>query len=97
MSKEIDVNEIDNIENPYIIDIREENEIKDTGTMKDAVHIPMMKLQTKLSELPKGREIYLLCRSGARSRMAAGFLNALGFNAISLDGGIIDYKGKLYK
>lgn len=97
MSKEIDVNEIDKIDNPYIIDIREENEIKDTGTMKDAINIPMMKLQTKLSELPKDREIYLLCRSGARSRMAAGFLNAFGFNAISLDGGIINYKGNLYK
>jgi rhodanese-related sulfurtransferase len=84
MSKEIDVNEIDKIDNPYIIDIREENEIKDTGTMKDAINIPMMKLQTKISELPKDREIYLLCRSGARSRMAAGFLNAFGFNAISL-------------
>ena len=95
--KEINVNDIDKINDAFIIDVREDEELFETGTIKGAVHIPMMTVPNNLNKIPKDREIYILCRSGRRSYEVASYLNELGYNAINLKGGIIKYKGKLVK
>ena len=95
--KEINVNEIDRIVDPIVIDVREDYELEETGTIKGAIHIPMNEVPNRLNEITKEREIYILCRSGVRSYNVAKYLNELGYEAINLDGGIIDYKGKLFK
>ena len=95
--KEINVNEIDRIVGPIIIDVREDYELEETGTIKGAIHIPMNEVPNRLNEITKEREIYILCRSGVRSYNVAKYLNELGYEAINLDGGIINYKGELFK
>lgn len=95
--KEINVNDIDKISDAFVIDVREDEEVFATGTIKGAVHIPMMTVPNSLNKIPKDREIYILCRSGRRSYEVASYLNELGYNAINLKGGIIKYKGKLVK
>ncbi|MFQ8697236.1 MAG: rhodanese-like domain-containing protein [Peptoniphilus harei] len=95
--KEINVNEIDRIAEPIVIDVREDYELEETGTIKGAIHIPMNEVPNRLNEITKEREIYILCRSGVRSYNVAKYLNELGYEAINLDGGIIDYKGELFK
>ena len=95
--KEINVNEIDRIVDPIVIDVREDYELEETGTIKGAIHIPLNEVPNRLNEITKEREIYILCRSGVRSYNVAKYLNELGYEAINLDGGIIDYKGELFK
>lgn len=95
--KEINVNEIDRIVDPIVIDVREDYELEETGTIKGAIHIPMNEVPNRLNEITKEREIYILCRSGVRSYNVTKYLNELGYEAINLDGGIIDYKGELFK
>ncbi|WP_411355282.1 rhodanese-like domain-containing protein [Peptoniphilus harei] len=95
--KEINVNEIDRIVDPIVIDVREDYELEETGTIKGAIHIPMNEVPNRLNEITKEREIYILCRSGVRSYNVAKYLNELGYEAINLDGGIINYKGDLFK
>ncbi len=95
--KEINVNDIDKISDAFVIDVREDEEVFETGTIKGAVHLPMMTVPNNLNKIPKDREIYILCRSGRRSYEVASYLNELGYNAINLKGGIIKYKGKLVK
>ncbi|MFR6449149.1 MAG: rhodanese-like domain-containing protein [Peptoniphilus grossensis] len=95
--KEINVNDIDKIIDAFVIDVREDEEVFATGTIKGAVHIPMMTVPNSLNKIPKDREIYILCRSGRRSYEVASYLNELGYDAINLKGGIIKYKGKLVK
>lgn len=95
--KEINVNDIDKISDALVIDVREDEEVFETGTIKGAVHIPMMTVPNNLNKIPKDREIYILCRSGRRSYEVASYLSELGYNAINLKGGIIKYKGKLVK
>lgn len=95
--KEINVNEVDKIKDAYIIDVREDEELKETGTIKGAVHIPMMMVPNKLNKIPKDREIYILCRSGIRSYDVSAYLCELGYDAVNLAGGIIEYKGDLIK
>ncbi|WP_295148120.1 rhodanese-like domain-containing protein [uncultured Peptoniphilus sp.] len=95
--KEINVNEIDRIVDPIVIDVREDYELEETGTIKGAIHIPMNEVPNRLNEITKEREIYILCRSGVRSYNVAKYLKELGYEAINLDGGIINYKGELFK
>ena len=95
--REINVNEIDKIKDAYIIDVREDEELKETGTIKGAVHIPMMTVPNNLNKIPKDREIYILCRSGIRSYDVSAYLCELGYDAVNLAGGIIEYKGELIK
>ncbi|MDU5100354.1 MAG: rhodanese-like domain-containing protein [Peptoniphilus grossensis] len=95
--KEINVNDIDKISDAFIIDVREDEEVFETGTIKGSVHIPMMTVPNNLNKIPRDREIYILCRSGRRSYEVASYLSELGYNAINLKGGIIKYKGKLVK
>ncbi|WP_062551406.1 rhodanese-like domain-containing protein [Peptoniphilus phoceensis] len=95
--REINVNEIDRIVEPTIIDVREDYELEETGTLKGAIHIPMDEIPDRLKEIPKDREIYVLCRSGVRSYNVAAYLEERGYDVTNLDGGILDYKGKLEK
>ncbi len=95
--REINVNEVDRIVDPIIIDVREDYELEETGTIKNSIHIPMDQIPNRLKEIPKGREIYLLCRSGVRSYNVAAYLEERGYDVINLDGGIINYKGELIK
>lgn len=95
--REINVNEIDRIVDPIIIDVREDYELEETGTIKNSIHIPMDQIPDRLKEIPKDREIYVLCRSGVRSYNVAAYLEERGFDVTNLDGGILDYKGKLEK
>ncbi|MBU5670134.1 rhodanese-like domain-containing protein [Peptoniphilus sp. MSJ-1] len=95
--KEINVNDIDKIENPYILDVRELSELEETGTIKGAVHIPMNDILKRVKEIPQNEDIYILCRSGNRSKMVGLLLGSFGFNTINLEGGIMDYKGETVK
>ena len=95
--REINVNEVDKIKDAYIIDVREDEELREMGTIKGAVHIPMMTVPNNLNKIPKDREIYILCRSGIRSYEVSTYLCELGYDAVNLAGGIIEYKGELIK
>ena len=95
--REINVNEVDRIVDPTIIDVREDYELEETGTIKNSIHMPMDQIPYRLKEIPKDREIYLLCRSGVRSYNVAAYLEERGYDVTNLDGGILDYKGKLEK
>lgn len=95
--KEINVNDIDKISDAFVIDVREDEEVRETGTIKGAVHIPMMTVPNSLNKIPRDREIYILCRSGRRSYEVSTYLCELGYDAVNLSGGIIEYKGELIK
>ena len=95
--REINVNEVDRIVDPIIIDVREDYELEETGRIKNSIHIPMDQIPNRLKEIPKDREIYLLCRSGVRSYNVAAYLEERGYDVTNLDGGILDYKRKLEK
>jgi len=86
-----------------LIDIREPEETS-KGMIEGAIAIPRGVLEMKLCEHPlvKGdpdalkvlddKTVYLYCRSGARSALAAKSLNQMGFkNVYSLAGGINEW------
>ncbi|WP_153503842.1 rhodanese-like domain-containing protein [Cumulibacter manganitolerans] len=70
-----------------ILDVREDDEWQ-AGHIDGAVHIPLTDVPQRLSELPEGDPIYVVCRSGGRSARATEFLNSSGIEAVNVDGGM---------
>jgi rhodanese-related sulfurtransferase len=54
-----------------------------------AVNIPMGQLRARLGELPRDREIHVLCRSGQRAYYAMRMLLQNGFKARTVSGGML--------
>jgi rhodanese-related sulfurtransferase len=73
-----------------IVDVRDPGEWAATGILAGAVLIPLPEIaQRAPNELPKDKEIYVICNTGNRSRVAAQILIRSGYqNVISIDGGI---------
>jgi rhodanese-related sulfurtransferase len=71
-----------------ILDVREDFEVIE-GMIPGALHIPMGQLQARLSELDPNVQVIVVCRSGNRSARVADALNAAGFGADTMTGGMI--------
>lgn len=71
-----------------LLDVREPQEV-DTAAIDGAVNIPMSELPARLLELPRDKEIIVMCHHGQRSEQVAAVLRADGFsNVKNLIGGI---------
>jgi rhodanese-related sulfurtransferase len=70
-----------------LLDVREQDEW-DAGHAPRAQHIPMSELAGRLGELPAESEVLVICRSGARSARVTAYLNANGWDARNVDGGM---------
>jgi rhodanese-related sulfurtransferase len=71
----------------YLLDVREDDEWT-AGHAPDAVHIRLRDLAARADEVPRGREVYVICRSGHRSNHAARALLGGGLNAINVADGM---------
>ena len=72
-----------------LLDVREPWEIA-IVRLPDSVDIPLHEIPERLKELDAQSAIIVMCRSGARSQVAAEFLFNQGFTGVSnLAGGIL--------
>jgi rhodanese-related sulfurtransferase len=68
-----------------ILDVRDDAERRE-GSIPGSVHISLPMLRSRLSELPRDREIIPYCRSGQRSYYASRILLQHGFRVRNLSG-----------
>ncbi len=93
--KSVEVGEFEEIitgGDPIVVDVRTSEEYAE-GHIADAVNIDVLKDDFEsraLSSLPQGKTIALYCRSGNRSKKAAGILSRNGYEVYELSSG---YKG----
>ena len=73
---------------PVVVDVREDWEWE-AGHIAESVHIPLTELGPRLGELPGDRPIVVVCRSGARSQMAADAMANAGWDTANLAGGLL--------
>ncbi len=78
-----------------LLDVRTQPEW-DEYHAPNAVLIPLDELPSRLNELPKDREIVVICRSGNRSAVATDILRQNGFNATSVAGGMKAWRAAGY-
>ncbi|HEY3218983.1 MAG TPA: rhodanese-like domain-containing protein [Candidatus Limnocylindria bacterium] len=71
----------------HLLDVREDDEWQ-AGHIEGAQHIPLGQLGARLGEVPKGRRVVAVCRSGSRSAAAVRGLKQQGYDAENLDGGV---------
>jgi rhodanese-related sulfurtransferase len=71
----------------FLLDVREDDEWA-AGHAPDAVHVRLGELGARVDELPRDREVYVICRTGHRSAYAAGALGRIGLNAINVADGM---------
>lgn len=71
-----------------LVDCRELYEW-DAGRIEGAVHIPLNSIMAGAgADLDKDRPIAVICRSGNRSELATMMLQARGFDAHNVEGGM---------
>jgi NADPH-dependent 2,4-dienoyl-CoA reductase/sulfur reductase-like enzyme/rhodanese-related sulfurtransferase len=72
----------------YLLDVRNPPEIA-VEQVPGAVNIPLPELRARLAELPRDREILVVCRSSQRAYYATRILLQNGFKARNLIGGMM--------
>jgi NADPH-dependent 2,4-dienoyl-CoA reductase/sulfur reductase-like enzyme/rhodanese-related sulfurtransferase len=72
----------------FILDVREPFELA-VENVKGAANIPLGQLRSRLEELPKDKEIHVICRSGGRAYLATRILLQNGFKAKNVSGGML--------
>ncbi len=71
----------------FILDVRTPMEIQNFGTLEGAINIPVDELRPRMNELPKDKEIIILCAVGLRGNVAYRQLANNGYKARNLIGG----------
>ena len=71
----------------FLLDVREDDEWT-AGHAPDALHVRLGELGARAGELPRDREVYVICRSGNRSAYAAQALAFGGLEAINVADGM---------
>ena len=90
-----------------LIDIRESNELENTGTVQGASHIPRGMLEVYLDpnspvfqngQLDQNKEFILFCAGGVRSALAVKSLKDMGYQKVShIEGGFASISGSKFK
>jgi rhodanese-related sulfurtransferase len=72
----------------FLLDVRNPPELA-VESVAGAVNIPLPQLRARLGELPRDREIHVICRSAVRAYYATRILMQNGFTAKNISGGMI--------
>jgi NADPH-dependent 2,4-dienoyl-CoA reductase/sulfur reductase-like enzyme/rhodanese-related sulfurtransferase len=74
-----------------ILDVRDASE-RESGSIPNSIHIPLVELRSRLGELPRDREIIAHCATGQRSYAACRVLMQHGFRCRNLAGSYRTWK-----
>jgi rhodanese-related sulfurtransferase len=74
-----------------LVDVREPVEWVH-GRAPEAVHIPMNQIPDRLEELPRDGRLLVVCKVGGRSAQVTGYLVQQGFDAVNVDGGMLEWE-----
>ena len=80
-----DIEKIKN-NNSFILDVRTSEEYQ-IGTIEGAVNISDLELRSRLDEVPKDKNIYILCEVGFRGYLSTRLLIQKGYHVKNLSGG----------
>ena len=76
---------------PTVVDVRTRLEFGG-GHVPGSLNMPLGELRPE--ELEDQGEIWLICRSGARSMMAASELSSVGLPVVNVDGGLVAWRAR---
>ncbi len=79
-----------------LVDVREKDEVEQLAyDVANVINIPLSVFEERFNEIPKDKEVVIVCRSGGRSLRAAGFLVNHGYtNVVNMEHGMIRWATK---
>lgn len=79
-----------------LVDVRETDEVKTLAfDVPNLINIPLSVFEERFAEIPKDKEVVLVCKSGSRSLRATGFLINHGYDkAVNMKHGIVRWVQK---
>ena len=78
------------IDGAVIVDVREPHE-HERAHIEGTIDIPLGELVARIDEVPRDTTVYVLCHVGGRSAQATQYLETQGFDAVNIDGGIVEW------
>ena len=77
-------------EGALLIDVRESEEVAALAfAVPQIINIPLSEFEERYNEVPKDKEVVIVCKSGGRSLRAAGFLVNHGYtNVLNMQYGL---------
>lgn len=79
----------------FVVDVRAQEEW-DQYHAPNTTLIPLDQLQSRIGELPKDKQIVVVCRSGNRSQQGRDILLSAGYQATSMTGGLKEWSARGY-
>jgi len=85
---QIDVDELERrlADGATVLDVRTPDEYEQ-GHVPGAVHIPLQELPDRLTDVPAGDPLLVICQAGGRSQMACELLADEGRSVANVSGG----------
>ena len=79
-----------------LVDVREKEEEEQLAyDVPNIINIPLSEFEDRFNEIPKDKEVVVVCKSGGRSLRAAGFLVNHGYtNVVNMEHGMIRWATK---
>jgi NADPH-dependent 2,4-dienoyl-CoA reductase/sulfur reductase-like enzyme/rhodanese-related sulfurtransferase len=85
-------------ETAVLIDLRNRDELKESGAISGALHIPLPELRSRLGELDPDKQYIAFCAIGLRGYVGYRIMSQRGFSVRNLSGGyktLLSAKGKI--
>ncbi|WP_159453244.1 rhodanese-like domain-containing protein [Aquimixticola soesokkakensis] len=82
-----------------LLDVRELDEVAQSGMARGALHVPLMSLPMRadpqsadhLPDIDPDKTVVIYCAVGGRAAQAGAYLNGLGFDKVINYGGLSDW------
>jgi rhodanese-related sulfurtransferase len=69
-----------------VVDVREASEIKESGAIPGAIHVPIRQIEKRMAEFPQSAELVFYCGGGGRASRAAELFVKAGYKAVHFCG-----------
>ncbi len=79
-----------------LVDVREKDEVIEIAyDVPNIINIPLSEFEERFNEIPKDKDVVIVCKGGDRSLRAAGFLVNHGYtNVVNMKHGIVRWVQK---
>ena len=66
-----------------LVDVREKDEVSELAyDVPNIINIPLSEFEERFNEIPKDKDVVMVCKGGGRSLRAAGFLVNHGYDKV---------------
>ncbi|ADU28598.1 Rhodanese domain protein [Evansella cellulosilytica DSM 2522] len=94
-TKELEALLLEENDDYFFVDVREVHEYEEAH-IEGMANVPLSRLESTYSSVPKDKTVVIICRSGKRSLEAANILKGKGYDdLVHVKGGMLTWDGEV--